>query len=191
MSLNLIAQFTQEVTSQLIAAGEKYNIPNFAKRVKISIDISGTRLAGMAKRRGFSYSLRFHPDAIEKYYKLMVRDIIPHEIAHLVCMMDPTLGKHHNNGWKNVCRALGGDGLTTHNMKFGTRIAKKPKKKAWYKAASGEFVDIGMIRHGRLQNDTVPSYCSRTEGRILKQGFIGHLKPSAQAANDESEHAAA
>lgn len=50
--------------------------------------------------------LMHHPDLVK-------REVVPHEVAHLVCMENPALGMEHDFGWKLVCQRLGGSGLKT------------------------------------------------------------------------------
>jgi predicted SprT family Zn-dependent metalloprotease len=43
----------------------------------------------------------------------VLEDVIPHEVAHLVCMLRPQHGHSHahDEGWAKVARRLGGSGL--------------------------------------------------------------------------------
>ena len=64
-------------------------------------------------------TIRLNTTAIygdEAHFKDMVNDTIPHEIAHIVCHRNPSLGRKHDYGWASVCRALGGTGKRTHDM---------------------------------------------------------------------------
>lgn len=45
----------------------------------------------------------------------MIKEIIPHEIAHVICMANKwDMG--HGRIWKQVCMMLGGNGETSHTM---------------------------------------------------------------------------
>jgi predicted SprT family Zn-dependent metalloprotease len=46
----------------------------------------------------------------------MLEDTVPHEIAHFVCQVKG-LGKNHDEGWRKVCRELGGNGITCYKPK--------------------------------------------------------------------------
>lgn len=173
---NTLQQFTLEVRKCLEKAGKMYGLEEEMARVDIRIDIRGHRVAGQAGRKHGQFFLRFHPDAIAKYYEDMVENTIPHEIAHLVCFMRPDLGKNHDSGWKRVCRALGGDDSRCHSMEFG----EKPKRKeCWYRTTTGDLVDIGPIRHAKLQKNPYLTYRARGKGRIEASGFIGNTKAAA------------
>ena len=172
MSQHKLEQFKVEVRKCLERAGEMYGLEELLKHVGIRLDIRGYRKAGQACRRGFQFYLRFHPDAIVKHWDEMVNNTIPPEVAHTVCQMRPELGKNHDSGWKRVCRALGGDDSRTHTLEFGS----KPKRQeCWYKTTTGHLIDVGPIRHARLQQGT--TYTSRGKGRVKSTGFVGHTKP--------------
>jgi len=161
--------FKNEVRAVLTRAGEMYGLERQMANVVIRLDIKGHRVAGMAMRRGFQFTVRFHPDAIAKHYDEMVKDTIPHEVAHTVCQMRPELGANHDRGWKRVCRSLGGDDSRTHEMEFGNRPAKMAFN---YITETGHVIDLGRIRHAKLQNGSVRSYSVRGKGRILREGYV-------------------
>lgn len=172
---NTLQQFRAEVRKCLEKAGKMYGLEEQMARVDIRIDIGGHRTAGQAGYKGGYHYVRFHPDAVAKYYDEMVKDTIPHEVAHVVCHMNPTLGRNHNAGWKRVCRSLGGDDSRCHTMEFGN----KPKREeCWYRTTTGDLVDVGPIRHARLQKNTWVTYRARGMGRIEASGFVGHTKPT-------------
>lgn len=56
--------------------------------------------------------VRLNKLAIEQNLSVMLDDVIPHEIAHIVCDFRPQHGHSHNHdeGWAEVCRRLGGTG---------------------------------------------------------------------------------
>ena len=166
-----------------------YDLVEQMKNVQIRMDIRGYRCAGQAIKKGFQFSLRFHPDAIEKHYDDMVANTIPHEVAHTVCQMLPRLGKNHDAGWKRVCRALGGDDSRTHDMTFG----EKPQRtQHWYKTSTGHLLDVGPQRHRKLQSGH--GYRVRGQGALNRSGYVGNIKPGesqpveyAMAAHTKTE----
>lgn len=84
------------------------------------------------------------PEAIEQ----VINVIVPHEVAHLVCFIRPSLGKNHNAGWKHVCLLLGGTGRRTEKM----ALKRKRKTKAFVYQVGTNRVHLGAIRHNKLQN---------------------------------------
>jgi predicted SprT family Zn-dependent metalloprotease len=186
MSQQKLEQFKAEVRKCLDRAGKMYGLEEQMKNVDIRLDIRGYRVAGMACRKGFvNFSLRFHPDAILKHWDEMVDNTIPHEVAHTVCQMNPTLGKNHDAGWKRVCRALGGDDSRTHTLEFGE---KPTRKECWYRTTAGELVDIGPIRHAKVQKGA--TYNARGKGKIQADGYVGNTKPGASQPEPQLEQAA-
>lgn len=80
--------------------------------VDVRFDLRG-KAAGVAGRRGYEYYLRFnnkHMALGGKTWDHLLNDVVAHEVAHTVCQSNPQLGKNHNNGWRTVCLALGGNG---------------------------------------------------------------------------------
>lgn len=79
---------------------------------------------------------------------VILNDTIQHEIAHLICDVNPTLGRGHNLEWKKVCKELGGSGNaldmsdTTIYYKHGTFR---------YTSILGKTYDFSLIRHNRIQ----------------------------------------
>jgi SprT protein len=86
-------------------------------KVAISFDLRG-RVGGWASAKGTPrrYAMRFNHDMLLREEKEMIDEVVPHEIAHIVCFMKPQLGRNHDYGWAHVCRQLGGTGNRTHDM---------------------------------------------------------------------------
>ena len=83
-------------------------------RVHVRFDLKG-RAAGMACRRGGQYIIRYNHDMLTREaFDHLLNATVPHEVAHIVCYMDRSLGADHNSGWERVCIALGGTGATRH-----------------------------------------------------------------------------
>jgi predicted SprT family Zn-dependent metalloprotease len=83
-------------------------------RVGVRFDLSG-RAAGYACRRGNQYYIRFNRDMLTREaFDHVLNNTVPHEIAHIVCFMNPSLGSGHNSGWARVCAALGGNAERCH-----------------------------------------------------------------------------
>ena len=90
--------------------------------VKVSFNLRG-RTAGWAgcKRTIFGgpasdFFVRFNVDMIGgDSFGHIIDDTVPHEFAHIVCYKLPQLGRNHDQGWKNICRSLGGTAKRCHN----------------------------------------------------------------------------
>lgn len=170
--MDLITKHTQATRECLEKAFKLFDITHIkVSDVAIRNDIRGKH-AGQARwQRRFneiSYSLRFNPEAITNYFQDMIKDTIPHEVAHIVCFIRPELGKNHDAGWKRVCRMLGGDDSRTHTMNLS---AGKAKTEYDY-LVNGEIVKLGPKRHARLQRGET-TYRHRTLGQITRDMFVG------------------
>ena len=84
------------------------------EHVGIRFDLKG-RCAGMACRRAGHYWMRFNRDMLTREaFDHVLNNTVPHEIAHIACFMNRTLGAGHNSGWMRVCAALGGNATRCH-----------------------------------------------------------------------------
>lgn len=59
--------------------------------------------------------LQFSMELVRREIKTMRREIVPHEVAHLICMAN-RWDDGHGEAWRSVCRSLGGNGNTLHSM---------------------------------------------------------------------------
>jgi len=173
----MINQFKVEVRRQLVEAYCKYQIDHNVYDVEISCKLRG-RVAGRAARSYTTdtYSLEFNKEAIALHYDEMVKNTVPHEIAHLICYHNPRLGRNHDSGWKSVCRSLGGSDSRCHSMELtpGKRI-----RKFTYISDSGQSIDLTTIRHNRLQRGQVLAYTLRaTSEQITRHHFAKSTTPS-------------
>jgi len=84
--------------------------------VGIRFDLKG-RAAGMAcMRGGRQFYMRFNADMLgREAFDHLLNETVPHEIAHIVCFMDPSLGRDHNSGWVRVSQRLGCSGKRYHS----------------------------------------------------------------------------
>jgi len=140
-----------------------YNISLGHVEIKYNIRTNST-IVGQASMSGDSLKLRFQRRALENHYEYMVKETIPHEVAHLVTYVRPDLGCSHDTGWKAICQALGGEGRTYHDLKNVVKTYQ-------YVSDTGAIVDLSIIRHNKLQKGKVISYSVRGLGVITKNDF--------------------
>jgi predicted SprT family Zn-dependent metalloprotease len=121
-------------------------------QVRISFNMRG-RAAGRASGRGYrmpgsAYEVKFNRDMLTRdAFEHVIQDTVPHEYAHVICYMNPDLGKNHDYGWARVCRAMGGSGARTHNEEvvFGKGITYE------YTTDRGHKVRLSEKRHRYIQ----------------------------------------
>ncbi len=166
----MITKFKAEVTKQLTSAFKKYDIERFTPaQITITCNLRG-KCAGRAGHKSGKYYLKFSTEAITNHWDEMVKDTIPHEIAHIICYMRPSLGKKHNRGWKRVCKSLGGDDSRCHTMAL---TPAKKVKEYQYRTDSGELCTLKSVRHNRLQRGQVDYYkFTATGDRVTKSHYV-------------------
>lgn len=122
--------------------------------------------------------LRLNASAFVDNWDEMMKDTIPHELAHLVCYYRPELGSNHDRGWKRVCQMLGGSGDRTHSM------ALKPAKGGAYKyvATCGTEMYLSKVIHNRVQAGQT-RILRATKGKINASCYVrpGAEKPAVEA----------
>lgn len=153
MSQQVIDEFTKAVKAKLREAFDIYGITVPVDSVRVRCDIRG-QIAGWASQKpkigGMVYGLRFNHEAILKHNEEMTKDTIPHEVAHIVCYIKPRLGRNHDEGWKAVCRRLGGDDSRTHDMVL-TPAKIVPSRRQKYNLPDGRVCEVGPKHHRMIQ----------------------------------------
>jgi len=128
--------------------------------ITILFDLRG-RCAGQAIQRGNQFSMRFNRDMMmNEGWDHIIKETVPHELAHIICYVNPSLGRNHDAGWNRVCRLLGGSGERTHQE----QVVYAKGKTYIYTTSTGHTVSLSSIRHRKVQNGS--SYNCRERGRI-------------------------
>jgi len=144
-----IRQIQERCKVAFAKAKELYGLD--LSNVGIRFDLKG-RAAGMACMRGVRgaphFYMRFNRDMLTREaFEHQLNNTVPHEVAHIVCFMNPKLGRNHDSGWESICIALGGTGLTRHQEKVvmgkGTTYE--------YTTDRGHKVRIGDRHHKYVQ----------------------------------------
>lgn len=121
---------------------------------RIDFDLRG-RVGGWAsaKRNPFTgevsdLRIRLNRDMIlGNDFDHMINDTLPHELAHIVCYERPELGRNHDNGWRRVCIALGGNGQRTHSME----VTYAQGGTFDYITTTGAKITVGGKMHKKIQ----------------------------------------
>ena len=154
---------------EVIAKAEQlYNVD--LSTLRITFDLRG-RAAGMASaRRDYrtraltDFMVRFNHDMLTRdAFTHVLEDTVPHEIAHIVCFANPTLGRNHDHGWARVCRALGGNGERCHSedVVYGKGNTYE------YTTDAGHKVRMSQKLHNNVQQGRTYTY-SKGKGRVSK-----------------------
>lgn len=164
MTLNDQIRMRKEIDRILEKAIDLYDVPDLSGTI-VKFDIRSYRFVGQAsgrRRHGETiYTLRLNPKAVAENFDDMLNDTIPHEIAHLVNYANPSTGRRHNNGWKRVCLALGGNGqrLCRKNANYDLgqptkderKIAHDARRPYVYTDSNGIERRLTVQRHRKLQ----------------------------------------
>lgn len=172
--VNQVLQKTKQLLAQ---AQELYGLD--LSHVGIRFDLRG-RAAGQACRRGAQYYIRYNRDMLTREaFDHVYNNTVPHEIAHIVCFMNPRLGKNHDAGWARVCRQLGGNGERCHSEEvvYGKGHTYE------YTTDRGHKVRVGDKYHAMVQRGQSLSY-RKGLGKITREcqySIVGYAGRSLAA----------
>lgn len=156
----------QEIRDTLDKA---YELFGYRYTPSTSFDNMG-RCAGQAVSRSGMHYIRLNVQLLNDEYCEQLVDTIRHEIAHLVCIWNPRLGRGHDAGWKRVAAALGAKPERCHELPL--KKARRTRKAVYN--VNGEELTIGLTVHKRIQSCT-RSYRMRGAGKILPEHFTGKV----------------
>ena len=163
-------QVRSKVAELVKQANQKFNID--LPEIQIRFDLRGGA-AGMAGGRFGQFYMRFNRDMmLNQGWDHLINDTVPHELAHIVCFVNPRLGRNHDLGWKRVCRALGGTGKRCHSEE----VVYANGRTYYYTTTQGHVIAISQQRHGKIQRGK--SYTLRGKGAINRQCQYSTSKPT-------------
>jgi predicted SprT family Zn-dependent metalloprotease len=165
-----------KIASCIALANSRYNIT--MPTIQIRFDLTG-RAAGMAgcqidrytrKAVPGSMYLRFNTSHMQlggKSWDHLINETVPHEVAHSVCQAFPQFGKNHDNGWKRVCLALGGNGQRCYSEEDAPEAVAK-QRPFRYISTTGHTISVSPIIHRKIQAGTTYRYRGAM-GNLTKQ----------------------
>lgn len=160
--MSQINQVTQRCKDIFAKAQELYGVD--LSRVGVRFDLRG-RAAGQACRRGNEYYIRFNRDMLTREaFDHVYNDTVPHEIAHIVCLMNPKLGRMHDAGWARVCKQLGGSGERYHEED----VVYGKGKTYEYITDRGNKVRMGDKHHAYVQAGRTLTY-KKGLGKVTRE----------------------
>lgn len=140
--------------------------------VSVHFDLKG-RAAGMACRRASGMYMRFNRDMLTRdAFDHVLNNTVPHEIAHIVCFMNSSLGRGHDGGWARVCAQLGGNATRCHSEKvvYGKGTTYE------YITTNGHEVRVSDKVHRNIQKGTAYTF-KHGRGRVTATctySIVGH-----------------
>jgi len=119
--------------------------------------------------------IQFSMRLVAKRLLTMIKQIIPHELAHVICMANGwDMG--HGRIWKQVCMMLGGNGNTQHTME-----AIDGRYKNLYEAKCDQGFTLWLTGpQMRLARSEVGLLAHSWDGRTItltKSSLTGNIKP--------------
>lgn len=142
--------------------------------IDVRFDLVG-RAAGMAGRRSGQYYMRFNRDMMmNDSWPTMIGDTVPHELAHIVCYVNPKLGRNHDWGWRAVCRRLGGSGDRCHE-----EPVQYARGTVYYTTSTGATVSVSLNRHSKIQRGR--EYIWKDGSRVNKSCAYTTRSPQSQS----------
>ena len=157
----------KKIADILYRADQLYGLD--MNKVKIRFDLRG-RSAGQAGCRigidgkTYDHYIRINVSMISTGgFDHIFNETIPHEIAHIVCYMNPSLGRNHDAGWRRVCQALGGKGDRCHTQE----VVFANGNTYTYVTTTGHKVNMSQQRHRKIQQGIV----YRVKGKGLINGM--------------------
>lgn len=130
--------------------------------------------------------IRINLEAYALRPKEMIEDTIPHELAHIVCIIR-RVDDGHGPAWVQTCIALGGTGEQYHNMRL-TSVRKS--KRFLYRNHGGHELHLKQGRHSRLQLGKAYYYSVVRTGEVfVKADYVSEvvLNPATGPIEMESE----
>jgi SprT-like family. len=106
----------------------------------------------------------------------MIRQVVPHELAHVICMANGWDGGH-GKIWKRICKMLGGNGAT-----FNTMGVVDGRYRWAYEASCGDGV-FWLNAAQKRQAMTEGLECVGLSGkdhRLTAASLTGNIKPIEQ-----------
>ena len=175
--------FKRRVQSVLALASQMYTLD--LSQVIVKYSATG-KSAGIAQMKTFAggvkqCSISFNMDLMRRDYNHVYHHTIPHEIAHIVCILRPDLGKNHDMGWKQVCIMLGGNGKRCHNIDVSHLPRKRkatPHRYNCLHRTTGAVLgtmDLTERMHKNIVSGQV-RICNRTKGFIMTKGYLGVVR---------------
>ena len=149
-----VLQVQEKIKRCVAIAQELYGIEMPLVNVSFTLSGSAAGRAGWKRINGRTiYSLNFNKHHMAlggKTWQHLIEDTVPHEVAHTVCQAFPKLGNAHNSGWKNVCLALGGNGLRCYSEDDAPE-ALAMSRPYMYTSNNGSQVRVTPRTHAKLQ----------------------------------------
>ena len=144
--------------------------------VRVEFFFKGKSHGSAGRRKDGSYYVKLNLLAAQADMNEMMDDTIPHEVAHIVCFVNPMLGRNHDRGWQRVCMKLGGNPsrVCKNSVANAAIVPARVVSKYQYRATCGTVLTVTAHMHGKIMRGK--NYrVNKTGGRITAEGCLGRL----------------
>jgi len=129
---------------------------------KLEINFMRGRSAGKAQRTADGRIIAHFNATILEANPEEIAIVVPHELAHIIGYLRPSLGaRHHNYGWWAIDNALGGTGSVRHSYD----VVYAHGHTYEYTATCGTKTRVSKVLHERIQGGQVRTL-RRTGGKV-------------------------
>ena len=147
------------VTAESFTLAEDYFRTPF-KRPTITLNQRG-KIAGSAHLQ--KNLIKLNKTLFVQNFDEFKRQVIPHEVAHLVCFQKFGKVKPHGSEWKSIMRAVFNlDAAVTH--KFD--VASVGMQEYTYRCDCPELIKLSAIRHNKVMNGKQQYRCQKCKAVV-------------------------
>ncbi len=163
-----ITAVKNKINECIATAQRTYNIT--VPDVQVRFDLTG-RAAGQAGMKYGKHYVRFNVNHMQlggQTWEHLLNDTVPHEIAHIICFANPTLGRGHDSGWKRVCLAVGGNGKRLYSEQDAPEAIAAIRPFV-YITTRGHEVRVTKVIHTKIQTRGASYTYRNGKGSINKE----------------------
>lgn len=183
--INRIHEVILKVDNELNLSGKVSDYKLVVEFPKSSRYLGRAGIKFNTSLKKYELKIELNKNALEEKFEHMMEDVIPHEVAHLVCYVNYHVKgykvKPHGKEWKAICSRLGGRPAAISKEKYST--LESAKKRAIYRYVytldDGSKVMIPGPTHKKIQLGKLYSTRSKTTGKsftIWRKNFEGKVK---------------
>ena len=136
--------------------------------IEIRYTLRGTTAGRAQYLHSNKMKLWYHPELAERDLDNYIVQTLYHEIAHLYTFKMYPSSKPHGIEFKQICRAIGGNGRRTHNLDTeGIRQQKTIRRFIYGCPACGKKYELTTHKHNR-QSHFIKSNPDSNQGYICR-----------------------
>lgn len=166
-----------EATHQVLELANKlYNTTVRLHQIKWH---SGVRTYGYASSYQRRYELSYNTQYTEAHADEMIKEIVPHEVAHLIHFYlkeqgrAPSGERPHGKTWQTIARKLGASGNRLYAIDNCAVVSTRKIKLFTYANEDGISITMKANMHKKLQMGLYDSVRNRNGDKFYKHNYVG------------------